>query len=110
MINAIKEKKNKLVDVLITWVMNELKEVTNNQLTELKKTLQGMKGAISKATEYVEKNQEEILEMKTSVSQIKHSILCLQNVSFNIIILWTFSKTYHILGDKTSPNIYQKWK
>jgi flagellar biosynthesis chaperone FliJ len=60
MINKIKEDMSKLI--------NELKEIIDKQLNEISKKMQAMKEKFNKHKNS-EKNQIEILEMKSSVSQ-----------------------------------------
>jgi peptidoglycan hydrolase CwlO-like protein len=54
--------------------MKKFKEDTNKQLNKIGKTVQDMKEEFNKDKEILKKNQTEILEMKSSISQIKASL------------------------------------
>jgi hypothetical protein len=58
--------------------MKELKKNTNKQLNKIRTTVQDMKIEFNKDTEILTKDQNEILKMKYSVSQIKNSVESLQ--------------------------------
>jgi glycine cleavage system regulatory protein len=53
---------------------NKHKEVKNQQLSEIRKTVQDMKEIFFKNTEILKKNQAEVLEMKSLISQITNSV------------------------------------
>jgi hypothetical protein len=57
--------------------LNKFQRNSNNKLNEIKKKMQAMKEKF-KRIETVKKNQIEILEMKSSISQIKTSCKSLQ--------------------------------
>jgi F0F1-type ATP synthase membrane subunit b/b' len=50
--------------------LNGLKENSNKWLNEIRKVMQGMKEELNRDIELLKKNQLEILEMKSSITQI----------------------------------------
>jgi thiaminase len=62
-------------------VINDIKEDSNKQINEVKKTIQdldkkgnNMEEKFSKEMEITKEKQVEILEMKTSISQTRHRV------------------------------------
>lgn len=72
MIKEIKVETNEQWNKLITKMINELKKDTNEQLSELRKTMQDMKENFNEELEVMEKNEAETLEMKISFETLNN--------------------------------------
>jgi vacuolar-type H+-ATPase subunit H len=66
-LNEFKDNTNK--------ELNEFQENTIKLLHEMRKTMQDMKEEFNQDTEILKRNQTEILEMESSISQIKPQLI-----------------------------------